>query len=37
MILIDELVKVKLLAVLGQQLAEKEAIMKVFLKIGDSF
>jgi hypothetical protein len=29
--------KVKLLTVLGQQLAEKKAVMKILLKVGDSF
>ncbi len=29
--------KVELLTVLGQQLAEKKAVMKILLKVGDSF
>jgi hypothetical protein len=37
MILINELMEVELLTVLAEQLSEKEAIMKVFFKIADSF
>jgi hypothetical protein len=34
-VLVDKLMKIELLAVLGQQLPEEEAIVKVFLEISN--
>lgn len=35
-VLVDELVKVELLAVLGQQLPEEEAVVEILLEVGDA-
>lgn len=36
-LLIDEFMKVKLLAILGEQLPEEKAVMEIFLEVGDAF